>query len=167
MQNLITSLLNRSRVERHEIKRVNLNLSQIANNIIQELCSREPERKTELNVKADVFAFADAHLIQLALENLLRNAWKFTSKKEITRIEFGYNLQNNKKVYFIKDNGAGFDMQFAQKIFQPFQRLHKEKEFSGTGIGLSIVYRVINRHNGKIWATGEKNKGATFFFTLD
>lgn len=167
MQNLITSLLNLSRVERHEIKRVNLNLSQIANNIIQELCSREPERKTELNVKADVFAFADAHLIQLALENLLRNAWKFTSKKEITRIEFGYNLQNNKKVYFIKDNGAGFDMQFAQKIFQPFQRLHKEKEFSGTGIGLSIVYRVINRHNGKIWATGEKNKGATFFFTLD
>lgn len=167
MQKLITSLLNLSRVERHEIKRENLNLSQIANNIIQELSNREPKRKTELNVKADVFAFADAHLIQLALENLLRNAWKFTSKKDVTRIEFGCNLQDNKKVYFIKDNGAGFDMQFAQKIFQPFQRLHKEKEFSGTGVGLSIVSRVISRHNGKIWAKGERDNGATFFFTLD
>lgn len=167
MQILITSLLNLSRVERHEIKRENLNLSQIASNIIQELSSREPEREIELNIQPDVVGFADKHLIQLAMENLLRNAWKFTSKKEIAYIEFGCKLQDSRKIYFIKDNGAGFDMQFAQKIFQPFQRLHKEKEFSGTGIGLSIVSRVINRHHGKIWATGEKDKGATFFFTLE
>lgn len=167
IQQLITSLLNLSRVGRQEIKREKLNLSRIIKEILQELIRQDSQRKVNIIIKPNVFAIADPHLIQLALENLLRNAWKFSSKKEITRIEFGYDMRNGKKIFFIKDNGAGFDMKFVEKIFQPFQRIHKEKEFSGTGIGLSIVLQVIKRHHGKLWAIGEKDKGATFYFTLD
>jgi len=105
-------------------------------------------------------------LIHLALENLLRNAWKFTSTKKLARIEFGTTTKDDNPVYFISDNGVGFDTRYAQKIFEPFQRIHAQKQFEGTGVGLSIVQKVVWRHGGKVWAKGEVGKGATFFFTL-
>jgi two-component system, sensor histidine kinase and response regulator len=118
-------------------------------------------------IQNDVHAYADPRLIHIALENLLRNAWKFTSKTEAPLIEFGTTiLQKGETVYFVRDNGVGFDMKFAMSIFEPFRRTHADKEFGGTGVGLSIVQRVIYRHGGKVWALGEVGKGASFFFTL-
>jgi light-regulated signal transduction histidine kinase (bacteriophytochrome) len=109
---------------------------------------------------------ADRRLVRVVLENLLGNAWKFTSKTPQPRIIFGTEIQQGEPVFFIRDNGAGFDMYYAAKLFQAFQRLHSEAEFPGTGIGLATVYRVIDRHGGRIWAEGEAGIGATFFFTL-
>jgi len=111
-------------------------------------------------------AHGDAQLLRLLLENLLRNAWKFTGKKDDARIEFGSQLQDGKPVYFVRDNGAGFNMESAEKIFHAFQRLHNQSDFPGTGIGLATVQRVIERHGGKIWAESEEEKGATFYFNL-
>jgi light-regulated signal transduction histidine kinase (bacteriophytochrome) len=110
---------------------------------------------------------ADPRLLEIALTNLLGNAWKFTVKTENARIEFGTFERNGKTVYYVKDNGAGFDQRFSDKLFLPFQRLHSEEEFEGTGIGLATVQRIIHRHGGKIWAEGKTNEGATFFFTLN
>jgi light-regulated signal transduction histidine kinase (bacteriophytochrome) len=186
MQALIDDMLSLSHIGRQEMKLENVDLSAIARNYLKELESTEPERKAEILVQDTIHADADPRLIHLALENLLRNAWKFTSKKEKTRIEFGtvsstslshqilkeqqlseVQVNTDKHtIYFIRDNGAGFDMQFAQKIFEPFKRVHAEKEFTGTGVGLSIVQRVISRHGGWVWAEGEPGKGATFYFTL-
>jgi light-regulated signal transduction histidine kinase (bacteriophytochrome) len=108
----------------------------------------------------------DENLMKVALQNLLENAWKFTSKKDVTRIEVGVKSKDNQTVYYVKDNGAGFDMNYAKKLFTPFQRLHKETDFPGTGIGLSTVQRIIHRHLGKIWAEGTPGEGAEFCFTL-
>jgi light-regulated signal transduction histidine kinase (bacteriophytochrome) len=166
MQALIKDMLALSRIGRQEVHRENVNLSAIARNYLQELENSEPQRKVELDVPYNIHADADPRLIHLALENLLRNAWKFTSKKEKTHIEFGTVHQDGSTVFFIRDNGVGFDMQAAQKIFEPFKRVHKEKEFGGTGVGLSIVQRVIERHGGKVWAEGKVGEGATFYFTL-
>lgn len=172
MQALIDDMLNLSRIGRQEMKRENVDLSAIVRNYLEELESTEPKRKTEMVIQDNIHADVDPRLIHLALENLLRNAWKFTSKKENPRIEFG-TLNEARwpsgvevPVYFIRDNGAGFDKKFAQKIFEPFKRFHAEKEFAGTGVGLSIVQRVIGRHGGKVWAEGEVGNGATFYFTL-
>jgi light-regulated signal transduction histidine kinase (bacteriophytochrome) len=111
-------------------------------------------------------ARGDPGLLQAVLENLLNNAWKFTSKREQAEIEFGSKLENDETIYFIRDNGAGFDMAYVNKLFGAFQRLHAMTEFSGTGIGLATVQRIINRHGGRIWAEGAVDQGATFFFTL-
>jgi signal transduction histidine kinase len=148
------------------MKKENINLCAIVRNYIAELKETEPRRRIELIVENNVQGYADPQLIHLALENLLRNAWKFTSKKDITRIEFGTILKENQTVFFIRDNGEGFDMKFAEKIFEPFKRGHAEKEFGGTGVGLSIVQRVIGRHGGTVWAEGGVGEGATFYFTL-
>jgi PAS domain S-box-containing protein len=166
MQQLITSILNLSSAGRQEIKQEDVNLSEMVQRYLQQLQRYEPRRKAEFIIQPDIHAFADLRLLQVALENLLRNSWKFCSKKEITRIEFGTIYDIGSQIYYIRDNGAGFDMHFAKKLFEPFGRLHGEKEYSGTGIGLSIVLRVIVRHGGKIWAEGEVGKGATFYFTL-
>ncbi len=167
MQQLIDSLLVLSRVERQELKRERLDVSEIVDNYLQEIIKSEPERNVELEIEKNVFAYADSKLVRVALENLLRNAWKFTSKNEITRIEFGTVISESKEYFYIRDNGVGFNMQFAKLIFEPFRRVHSQRDFGGTGVGLSIVFRVIRRHGGKIRAEGEVNKGAAFYFTLD
>ncbi len=120
----------------------------------------------ECIIEDNIHANAHPRLIHLALENLLRNAWKFTAKKEIARIEFETTIIDKQTVYFIRDNGAGFEMQHAQKIFEPFKRVHSKKEFGVTGVGLSIVKRVVEYHGGTVWAEGEIDKGAVFYFTL-
>jgi light-regulated signal transduction histidine kinase (bacteriophytochrome) len=128
------------------------------------LKQNNPDRKTNFIINPTVRAMADKGLIEIMLKNLLDNAWKFTAKKKITKIEFGEIIKNNQKVIFIKDNGVGFDMTYVDKIFEPFQR--QNKEYVGTGIGLTIVQRIINRHGGRIWAEGIVNEGAIFYFTL-
>lgn len=166
MQQLINDILNLSRIGRQEIRLSDVNLSLIVGDYLAELRSTNPERETEFVIQQNLHARADPRLIHLAIENILRNAWKFTSKRKITRIEFGSTTINGNTVYFVRDNGAGFDPKFARKIFEPFQRVHAEKQFGGTGVGLSIVQKVIMRHGGKVWAEGETGKGATFYFTL-
>jgi light-regulated signal transduction histidine kinase (bacteriophytochrome) len=143
-----------------------LDISSILKSLVAELRADKPRHNVAVAIKENMFACADARLIQVALSNLLGNAWKFTSRTAQPKIECGSMVQEGTAVYFMKDNGAGFDQTFAHRMFLPFHRLHPEEEFEGTGIGLAIVERVIRRHGGKIWAEGRKNEGATFFFTL-
>ncbi|MFP4241629.1 MAG: PAS domain S-box protein [Chitinispirillaceae bacterium] len=166
MQRLIDDILRLSRVSRQELRRENVDLSAIVNNYLEELHSTEPKRKAEFIVEENVHAHADPQLVHVALENLLRNSWKYSSRREVTRIRFGKEVRNGLAAFYIKDNGVGFDSQFADAIFDPFKRVHAEKEFEGTGVGLSIVKRVIDRHGGHVWAESEKEKGASFYFTL-
>jgi light-regulated signal transduction histidine kinase (bacteriophytochrome) len=143
-----------------------MNLSDMAGLIIANLIEAEPERKTRCNVTPDLWVDADTGLLSIALENLIRNAWKFSSKKEETYIEIGSEKLDDQTVFFIRDHGAGFDMTYSSKLFGAFQRLHSPDEFEGTGIGLAIVQRIIQRHNGNIWAEGVPGEGATFRFSL-
>ncbi|MCC6958088.1 MAG: GHKL domain-containing protein, partial [Anaerolineales bacterium] len=126
----------------------------------------EPEREIEISIQPDLYVYGDANLLQLALENLVNNAWKFTRRSPQPRIEIGATHQKGRPIYFVRDNGVGFDMKFKDKLFMAFQRLHSPDDFEGTGIGLATVQRVIQRHSGHIWAEGEVDRGATFFFTL-
>ena len=148
------------------MKLVPVDLSQLAQGIVAELQRTHPERKVNINIKPSLKARGDPGLLRAVLENLLNNAWKFTSKREQAEIEFGSQLENEETIYFIRDNGAGFDMAYVGKLFGAFQRLHAMTEYSGTGIGLATVQRIINRHGGRIWAEGAVGQGATFFFTL-
>ena len=126
----------------------------------------DPNRDAEFIIQPHLHVMGDENLMKVVLQNLLENAWKFTSKERTTRIEVGSKTVDHQIVYFVRDNGAGFDMNYAKKIFTPFQRLHKETDFPGTGIGLSTVQRIIHRHLGKIWAEGEPGEGAVFSFTM-
>lgn len=166
MAQLIDDLLKLSRITRTEMKLEAVDLSALARSVAENLQHREPGRKVAFNVADGLVARGDALLLQVALENLLENAWKFTGKNELPEIEFGVKLAEGNPVYFIRDNGAGFDMTYAGKLFIPFQRLHSYDEFPGTGIGLSIVQRIILRHGGEIRAEGNVSKGAAFYFTL-
>lgn len=166
MKNLIDDILNLSRISRIEMTKHDTNLSRLVFSIIEELKTSHPERNVQVIIADDVSAKTDSKLIHIALSNLIGNAWKFTEKTAGARIEFGSINQNGQIIYFIKDNGAGFDMKRSQYLFTPFRRLHTDQEFPGTGIGLAIVERVIERHGGKIWAESEIGNGATFFFTL-
>jgi PAS domain S-box-containing protein len=166
MAELIDDLLNLSKVTRASMKLVPVDLSQIARGIVAELQRTHPERMVNFNITPNLKARGDPGLLQAVLENLLNNAWKFTSKREQAEIEFGSKLENDETLYFIRDNGAGFDMAYVGKLFGAFQRLHAMTEYSGTGIGLATVQRIINRHGGRIWAEGAVDQGATFFFTL-
>ena len=166
MDQLIEDMLNLARVTRGELRMEPVNLSSLAQEIIGELAVREPEREVHLLIAPAVVVSGDGNLLRIALGNLLGNAWKFTSKREEAKIEFGVIRQEGRPVYFVRDNGAGFDMVFARKLFGAFQRLHTTKDFPGTGIGLAIVQRVIHRHEGRVWAEGTVDGGATFFFTL-
>jgi light-regulated signal transduction histidine kinase (bacteriophytochrome) len=166
MAQLIDDLLNLSRVSRAPIEPVSINLSSLAHNIVRELRQGHPERIVEILITPDLIAKADQRLMRIVLENLLNNAWKFTSKQEYARIEFGLQNADHQQIYFVKDNGAGFDMLYANKLFGTFQRLHANAEFPGIGIGLAIVQRIIHRHGGRVWAEGAIDKGATFYFTL-
>ena len=130
------------------------------------LQERDHERKVSLHSTPDIHVNADEGLLRILINNLLDNAWKYTSRNEQATIEFGVNETNNEKVYFIRDDGIGFDMKYANRLFGAFQRLHHRDDFSGTGIGLATVQRIIHRHGGRIWAESSPDKGATFFFTL-
>ena len=144
----------------------NVNLSDMAREILSGLQAGEPDRGMEIIIQPDVLVECDPNLLMVALRNLLDNAWKFTGKKAVGQIEFGASRVDGETVYYVRDSGAGFDMEFADKLFEPFQRLHTEAEFPGTGIGLTIVKRIISRHGGRVWAEGEVDRGATFYFTL-
>jgi two-component system NtrC family sensor kinase len=166
MGELIDDLLELSRVARAELRREDADLSQIAMTVLADLRRREPERAVTTVVCDGVQADADPRLVRVLLENLLGNAWKFTTKSPDARVEFGVAEREGKSVFFVRDNGAGFDAAYSDKLFSPFQRLHTEAEFPGTGIGLATVHRIVNRHGGRVWAQGEVGKGATFQFTL-
>lgn len=166
MGKLIDDLLRLSRVGRAEMHFELVDLSGLAESVNSELRQQNQERAVETIIEPGLTVCGDTELLRVVMENLLGNAWKYTSKTPDARIEFGATQQGSERVYSVNDNGAGFDMAYADKLFSPFQRLHTEAEFPGTGIGLSIVRRIINRHGGRIWATGEVGKGATFYFTL-
>jgi PAS domain S-box-containing protein len=166
MGQLIEDLLSLSRVNRHELCRSTVNLTRLAQKILDELRQTSPDRQVDCQVAADLLVKGDPSMLHIALDNLLRNAWKFTQHRPVAQIRVGMTEQDGEPVYFVRDNGAGFDMAYADKLFNPFQRLHSTAEFEGTGIGLAIVQRVILRHGGSIWAEGKADKGAAFQFTL-
>ncbi len=166
MNKIIDDLLHLSRISRHEMHKENVDMGRMAKSLVAELRATQPGRRVAIDIQEGLAGFADPGLMKVALSNLLNNAWKFTSKTDNARIEFGVLDRAGKTVYYIKDNGAGFDQAFAERIFLPFHRLHTEQEFEGTGIGLAIVERVLRRHGGNIWAEGRINEGAVFFFTL-
>jgi signal transduction histidine kinase len=167
MGQLIDALLALSRVSRSELHREAVNLSRTADGVVKGLRSTTTsERAVEFVNEGEVIANGDPVLLRAALENLLGNAWKFTSGCTAARITFGAAEQDGGRVYYVQDNGAGFDMAYADKLFTPFQRLHQASEFAGTGIGLATVQRIVHRHGGRIWATGAVGQGATFRFTL-
>lgn len=169
MGQLIDDLLNLSRVTRSEMQRQTVDLSAIVTEIITDLQQGEKERKVEFDILPQVIIQGDGRLLRVVLENLLNNAWKFTSKSQHPRIEFGISpplTLSPSPVYFVRDNGAGFEMSYAHKLFGAFQRLHTTEEFPGTGIGLATSQRIIHRHGGEIWAEAELDRGATFYFTL-
>jgi len=163
---LIDDLLNLSRVTRASLKPKFINLSAMVAEIANALKEAQPERPAEISIMPDLMVEADPHLLHIVLDNLLNNAWKFTSKRELTRIEFGQLSRARARTFFIRDNGVGFDMTYADKLFGVFQRLHGATEFPGTGIGLATVQRIINIHGGQVWAESTEGKGATFYFTL-
>jgi PAS domain S-box-containing protein len=166
LEQLIGDLLNLSRLTRSEMRQVTVDLSALAEAVATELQQREPQRRVEFVIAPEVVACGDARLLRFALDNLLGNAWKYTGTREEARIEFGAAPINGQTAYFVRDNGAGFDMAYVEKLFRPFQRLHTEREFPGTGIGLASVKRVVGRHGGRVWAEGAVERGATFYFTL-
>ncbi len=167
MAQLIDDMLDLSRVTRAEIHWKEVDLSSIARRIARTLQDGDPERNVDFTIAPGLRAHGDPALLRVALENLLGNAWKFTGKRERARIEFGAVRGKDPLVYCVRDNGVGFDSNYAGKLFEPFQRLHSRKEFPGTGVGLATVKRIVNRHGGQIWAEGRVGGGATFFFTLN
>ncbi len=166
MSVLIDEILRLSRIGRTQIKFAKCDLTEMAESTIAEFIEQSRDRHVDVRIQRDLRCEGDRHLLLIALQNLLGNAWKFTEKRSDAQIEFGCTSKDGEKVYYVRDNGAGFDMAYADKLFGIFQRLHSNSEFEGVGIGLSIVKRVIERHNGRVWAEGAVDKGATFYFTL-
>ena len=163
---LIDDLLRLSRVSRAQMEQGPVDLTALAKSVIGELRQQEPGRQLSAKIQEGLRATGDAHLLKIALDNLIGNAWKYSGKTEAARIEVGAAQEDGAMAFFVKDNGAGFDMAYAHKLFGVFQRLHSAEEFPGTGIGLATVARIVHRHGGRIWAKGELGKGATFYFTL-
>jgi light-regulated signal transduction histidine kinase (bacteriophytochrome) len=163
---LIDDLLKLAKVTRSEMRTEAVDVSAMARDIAAELQRAAPERQVEFTISPGLEARGDARLLRVALENLLRNSWKYTAKQARPRIEVGCVEGNGERAFMVRDNGAGFDMQYADKLFGVFQRLHSADEFEGTGVGLATVRRVISRHGGRIWAEGAVDQGATFYFTL-
>ncbi|HEU5162002.1 MAG TPA: ATP-binding protein [Thermoanaerobaculia bacterium] len=166
MGELIDALLALSRISRSEIRREEVSLSAVAAEVIDRLHGQDPSRTAEIDVAPGLVAAGDPRLLRVVIGNLLENAWKFTRNSEPARIELASVWRDGEKTFFVRDNGAGFDMAYAGKLFAPFQRLHSMSEYPGTGIGLATVRRIIQRHGGRVWAEGEPGRGATFFFTL-
>jgi light-regulated signal transduction histidine kinase (bacteriophytochrome) len=164
---MINAMLNLSRLGKNEIQREPVNLSELAALTTQELRHSDPTRQVEFEIMPGLVADGDNKLLHIVVENLLGNAWKFTSRKQDAKITFGMTEKNGKRAYYVKDNGVGFNMTYAEQLFKPFQRFHSAAEFPGTGVGLASIQRIIKRHGGKVWAEAETGKGATFYFTLD
>lgn len=166
MEQLIDDLLRLSQVTRSHIELRRVDMSDVAAETLNKLRETAPDRRTRLSISPNLATYADPGLIRIVLDNLLSNAWKYTGRKLDARIEFGVTEHGGKSCYFVADNGAGFDMAYAGKLFSAFQRLHAPSEFEGTGIGLALVSRIIHRMGGSIWAEAKPNEGATFYFTL-
>lgn len=166
MGQLIDDVLKLARVTRAEMIPEIVDMSALAQSIAKEVQKGDSERKVTFDIEEGLSARGDKRLLGILLTNLLGNAWKFTSKQENAEVAFGHEQNTDDTVYFVRDNGAGFDMAYADKLYGAFQRLHGAHEFEGTGIGLATVQRVINRHGGRVWAEGEVGKGATFYFSL-
>jgi signal transduction histidine kinase len=166
MSQLIDDVLYLSRVTRADLREQEVDLSALAGLILTRLQESEIDRSVEVKIRPAVVVTGDGQLLRIALENLLENAWKFTAKQPASRIEFGVTQVSGEPTYFVRDNGAGFDMTYADRLFGPFQRLHPQTEFPGSGIGLATVQRIIHRHGGRVWAEGSVAQGATFHFTL-
>jgi signal transduction histidine kinase len=166
MSQLIDDVLYLSRVTRAEVREQDVDLSGLVSLLLERMREAEPGRVLEAKVRPGITVTADGRLLRIAIENLLDNAWKFTGRTPAPRIEFGLTHVGGEPTYFIRDNGAGFDMAYADRLFGPFQRLHLSTEYPGTGIGLATVQRIIHRHGGRVWAEGMPGQGATFHFTL-
>lgn len=166
MAQLIDDLLSLSRVTRANVDRMPVDLSALAESIASDLQNEQPERRVQVSITPGLVVKGDARLLRIALTNLLSNAWKFTSNEAQPYIEFGAEEREGKTVFFVRDNGVGFDMDHASNLFGAFQRLHAHNEFPGTGIGLATVKRIIHKHGGEVWAESSQNQGATFYFSL-
>jgi signal transduction histidine kinase len=166
MELQIEGLLALSRVSRHELTVSSVDLSQLVRQSAASLQGAAPERQAVFTIADNLQVRADATLLRAAIDNLLGNAWKYTGKRAAAQIEFGQKQEGDSAVFYLRDNGAGFDMKYADRLFGAFQRMHKESEFEGTGVGLATVQRIIRRHGGRVWADAEVDGGATFFFTL-
>ncbi len=167
MDSLITDLLDLARINRVELDFQSINLYNVCNNIIADIKKVQSLENLELNIEPNINIYADSNLIKIAMTNLLDNAIKFTKHRQYATIQIGSFVKDQKNIVFIRDNGAGFNMKYADKLFEPFQRFHSNGDFEGYGIGLAIVSRIIDRHNGEIWAESEEGKGSTFYFVLD
>lgn len=166
MGQLIEDLLKLSRISQSSLHCRHVNLSDLAKDVLDQLQQNDPERTVSVHIQAGLTAWCDPGLLRVVLDNLLGNAWKYSAQQPQAKIEFGCREEDHETIYFVRDNGAGFDMQYADKLFTPFQRLHSEQEFSGEGIGLATVARVIHRHGGRIWAEASPGAGAIFSFSL-
>jgi light-regulated signal transduction histidine kinase (bacteriophytochrome) len=167
MGRLIDDLLELSRVARSEFRREPVDLSALAHQALQRLRLAEPGRQAAVSIEDGLEHSGDARLLGIVLDNLLGNAWKYTAKRAEAVISFGSDPVDGDSVFFVRDNGAGFDMRYAHKLFGVFERLHGADEFDGTGIGLATVKRIVERHGGRVWAEGAVDAGASFYFTLE
>jgi hypothetical protein len=163
---LIDELLALSRVSQTALKPVSVDLGAMAREIVADLAAAEPGRRVAVEIGPQLIAWGDPALLNVAISNLLSNAWKYTRRTPAPRIEFGFRREGDRTAFYVRDNGAGFDMNGAEQLFRPFQRLHSESQFEGTGVGLATVERIIRRHGGRVWAEAAPGRGATFWFTL-
>ncbi len=166
MGTLIDDILELSRVTRQEMRREDVDLSRLATEVAEEISRAQPGRRVDFVHAPGCHANGDAQLLRLLLQNLLENAWKYTGPSNTAKVEFGSETADGKTVFFVRDNGVGFDMRYAGRLFSPFERLHKPQEFEGSGVGLATVSRIAHRHGGRIWAEAKPGEGATFRFTL-
>jgi light-regulated signal transduction histidine kinase (bacteriophytochrome) len=167
MANLIDDLLSLARVSRSELKRESIDLTALCRTIVKRQNERWPGRKLNIDIDARMRTTADPRLVEVALENLVENALKFTSTRAETKIHIGRRMIEGKLAFFIGDNGVGFDPKYASNLFGVFQRLHSASDFPGTGVGLATVHRIVQRHHGRVWAVSQIDEGATFYFTFD
>jgi light-regulated signal transduction histidine kinase (bacteriophytochrome) len=166
MSDLIDALLELSRISRSHIGRHRVDITAMALAVVDELRRRDVTRKLGATVAPNLVVDADGRLMRIVLDNLIGNAWKFTAHMPNPHVEVGVEHRNGQQQFFVRDNGAGFDMEYAERLFTPFQRLHNEREYAGTGIGLATVRRIVERHGGRIWAQSTQGRGATFYFTI-
>ncbi len=166
MHELIEALLKLSRLSRRVLERERIDISSMAEFVVERLREHNPQRRVIVVIEPGLTVFADRFLMDIALSNLIGNAWKFTEKKELAQIEIGSTFYDNERVFYIRDNGAGFNLAYAKKLFGAFQRMHKPNEYPGIGIGLAMVQRIILRHGGNVWVETEVDKGATFYWVI-